>query len=51
MGREPVKALHEDVDESTNWMNGILTFMTNLVLPEEEEEEGIFHIDVHSIPQ
>lgn len=52
MTREPVKAVHEALDESSNWMNAILTFMTNLVAPEEEEEEeGIFHIEVHSIPQ
>lgn len=51
MSREPVKAVHEAMDDSTNWMNSIVTFMSNMVTPEEEEEEGIFHIEVHSIPQ
>lgn len=51
MSREPVKAVHEVMDESSNWMNTVLTFVTNLVTPEEEEEEGIFHIEVHAISQ
>lgn len=50
MSREPMKAVHGAMDESNSWMNAILTFMTNLVTPEEEEEEGIFHIELHSIP-
>lgn len=45
MSREPVKAVHEAMDDSNNWMNGILTFMTNLLAPEDEEEEGIFYIE------
>lgn len=45
MSREPVKAVHEAMDDSSDWMNAILTFVTNLVTPEEEEEEGTFHIE------
>lgn len=51
MSREPAKAVQEAMDDSNDWMNSILTFMSNLVSPEEEEEEGIFSIEVHSIPQ
>lgn len=45
MSREPVKVVHEAVDDSSDWMNAILTFMTNLVTPEEEEEAGTFHVE------
>ncbi|XP_046691626.1 triadin-like isoform X2 [Silurus meridionalis] len=39
MSREPVESVHKAMEESGDWMDGILTFMTNLVTPEEEEEE------------
>lgn len=51
MSKEPVSSVHEAREESTSWMNAILTFMTNLVSPEEDEEEGILYIEVHSISQ
>ncbi len=38
---DPMKAVNEAMEDSTDWITSILTFMTNLVAPEEEEEEGI----------
>lgn len=38
---DPMKAVNEAMDDSTDWITSILTFMTNLVAPEEEEDEGI----------
>lgn len=38
---DPMKAVSDAMDDSTDWLTSILTFMTNLVAPEEEEEEGI----------
>jgi len=36
-----MKAVNEAMDDTTDWITSILTFMTNLVAPEEEEDEGI----------
>lgn len=38
---DPMKAVNEAMDDTTDWITSILTFMTNLVAPEEEEDEGI----------
>ncbi|KAL7871502.1 hypothetical protein SRHO_G00064850 [Serrasalmus rhombeus] len=38
MSKDPVKTMTDTMDETTDWMNAILSFMTNLVAPEEEEE-------------
>ncbi len=35
-----MKAVNEAMEDSTDWITSVLTFMTNLVAPEEEEEEG-----------
>uniref|UniRef100_A0A9J7Y1A7 Triadin n=1 Tax=Cyprinus carpio carpio TaxID=630221 RepID=A0A9J7Y1A7_CYPCA len=40
---DPMKAVNEAMDDSTDWITSILNFMTNLVAPEEEEEEGERH--------
>ena len=48
MSKDSVKAVTDAMEESTDWMNATLTFMTNLVAP-EEEEEGIFHVDVNAM--
>lgn len=39
---DPMKAVNEAMDDTTDWITSILTFMTNLVAPEEEEDEGIW---------
>ncbi|KAK7151065.1 hypothetical protein R3I93_012107 [Phoxinus phoxinus] len=35
---DPMKAVNEAMDDTTDWITSILTFMTNLVAPEEEDE-------------
>ncbi|XP_035650186.1 triadin-like isoform X40 [Oncorhynchus keta] len=41
---DPMKVVNEAVEESTGWGNLLLTFASNLVAPEEEEEiEGELH--------
>ncbi|XDV41417.1 hypothetical protein PO909_010295 [Leuciscus waleckii] len=37
-GPDPMKAMNEAMDDTTDWITSILTFMTNLVAPEEEDE-------------
>lgn len=45
---DPMTAVNEAMDDSTDWIMSILTFMTNLVAPEEEEDEGILtHCGLH----
>uniref|UniRef100_A0A3B1KFN8 Uncharacterized protein n=1 Tax=Astyanax mexicanus TaxID=7994 RepID=A0A3B1KFN8_ASTMX len=46
ISKDPVKAVTDAMEESTDWMSAIMTFMTNLVAP-EEEEEGIRHVDLN----
>uniref|UniRef100_A0A4W4GKG8 Triadin n=1 Tax=Electrophorus electricus TaxID=8005 RepID=A0A4W4GKG8_ELEEL len=38
MSKDPMKTVDKAMEDSSNWMNAILTFMTNLVAPEEEEQ-------------
>uniref|UniRef100_A0A8C8GFA3 Triadin n=3 Tax=Oncorhynchus TaxID=8016 RepID=A0A8C8GFA3_ONCTS len=42
---DPMKVVNEAVEESTGWGNLLLTFASNLVAPEEEEEIEAFHTE------
>uniref|UniRef100_A0A8C7LTR4 Triadin n=1 Tax=Oncorhynchus mykiss TaxID=8022 RepID=A0A8C7LTR4_ONCMY len=39
---DPMKVVNEAVEESTDWGKLLLTFVSSLVAPEEEEIEGYF---------
>lgn len=41
IGSDPLKAVNDVVEESTNVLSGILKFAASLVAP--EEDEGVFH--------
>lgn len=47
MNKDPMMAVTEAMEDSTDWMSAISTFMINLVAP--EDEEGIC-MDVYTIP-
>ncbi|XP_051954439.1 triadin-like isoform X1 [Xyrauchen texanus] len=43
IGPDPMKAMNEAMDDSPDWITSMLTFMTNLVAPEEEEDDEALH--------
>ncbi|KAI1897480.1 hypothetical protein AGOR_G00083710 [Albula goreensis] len=40
IGSDPMKVVNDAMEESTDWMNAILTFVSDLLAPEEDDDEG-----------
>lgn len=41
ISHDHMKPMSDAMEDSTDWITSILTFVTNLVAPEPEEHEGI----------
>ncbi|KAJ8355936.1 hypothetical protein SKAU_G00187300 [Synaphobranchus kaupii] len=41
IGSDPMKVVNDAVEESSDWMNTVLTFVSDLLAPEEDDYEAV----------